>query len=355
MDEFGKQSRVGQQRKGVFPKGWRDACKRVGAGDRQSFTGISCNNAAGESVPLTFIFKGQWRSGPNQEAIVAELSKPTAHLPDGWGSAVWQAESHMMTQDYFLSWIDWFVEKTGASVDDPVLLALDGHSSRMSLLVWEECLKRGVHLFIFPGGITSHIQPQDVGVLGGFTKTLNKMYSTYCKEETAPLTTLIFLGMIRDAWQKSVDVTVIRKAWDKSGLETINGGSDKTRLFPAIKMASPHTNEALLSDPDKAFFQAALCAPLPCPDANDLRASAPLALDGAAFARLRPHQQKLLKLNEQLTMPKYYKDKARQAAEQKKAERAATTTNTGWKKREKEIHIESRMHMHARFINKKVQ
>ena len=53
-------------------------------------------------------------------------------------------------------------------------------------------------------------------------------------------------------------------------------------------------------------------------------------------------------------MPKFYKDKARQAAEQKKAEQAATTTKKGWSKREKELRIESRLHMHARFINKKV-
>ena len=150
-------------------------------------------------------------------------------------------------------------------------------------------------------------------------------------------------AMIRDAWHASVDITVIRKAWDKSGLETINGGSDKTRLFPAVKMASPHTNEALLSDADKAFFKQAMGAPLPCPAANDLRAStAPLALDDAAFARLKPHQQKLLKLKKQLLMPKFYKDKARQAAEQKKAEQAATTTKKGWTKREKELRIESR-------------
>ena len=164
--------------------------------------------------------------------------------------------------------------------------------------------------------------------------------------------------MIRDAWHASVDITVIRKAWDKSGLETINGGSDKTRLFPAVKMASPHTNEALLSDADKAFFEQAKGAPLP---AGMSRRKRPPRIHRPARAgrcRLRSSQApstiKLLKLKEQLLMPKFYKDKARQAAEQKKAEQAATTTKKGWSKREKELRIESRLHMHARFINKKV-
>ena len=66
----------------------------------------------------------------------------------------------------------------------------------------------------------------------------------------------------------------------------------------------------------------------------------------------------ILKLKEQHLLPKFWKDKALQAAEQKKAEQTATTTKKakkGWKKREKELNIESRLHMHARFINNKVQ
>ena len=173
MDEFGKQSRVGKQRKGVFPRGWKDACSRMGAGDRNSFTGISCNNAAGEELELTWIFKGEWRATDRQRAIVKACH--------GWSRVSFQPDSHMMTMTHFMGWIDWFAAHPDvqASPDNPALLALDGHASRMSLFVWKYALSKGVHMFVFPGGITSHIQPQDVGILGPFTSELGKAYSRF--------------------------------------------------------------------------------------------------------------------------------------------------------------------------------
>jgi len=96
-DELGKQSRVGKQRKGVFPRGWTDACSRMGAGDRYSFSGISCSNAAGEDLELTWIFKGQWRNTEKQRAIVRACT--------GWSSASFQPNTHMTTQEHFMGWI----------------------------------------------------------------------------------------------------------------------------------------------------------------------------------------------------------------------------------------------------------
>ena len=50
-DEFGRQTRLEKQGKGLFPIGYRDACSRQGAGDRNSFSGISCNNCLGDELP----------------------------------------------------------------------------------------------------------------------------------------------------------------------------------------------------------------------------------------------------------------------------------------------------------------
>ena len=189
MDEFGKRSRCAKQRKGVFPQGWKDACSRTGAGTRDTFTGMSTNSPTGNGLDLTFIFGQMWRGTPNQKAIMKAC--------EGWAHVAWQESGYMMTMEYFKAWLRWFAIQVKATPNDPVLLALDGHASRISLLVWKYALSLGIKLFIFPGGITSHIQPQDVGVLGPFTRTLGKKYSKHCNS-SQPLTTVIFLKMIKE-------------------------------------------------------------------------------------------------------------------------------------------------------------
>lgn len=351
MDEYGKRTRAGVQHKGVYPTGWLEACGRSGQGDRESFSGCSCNSAAGEQLPHTFIFKGHFRNTENQKAICQELSTPTSQHPNGWGKALWGGEGYFMTRDIFIAWIDWFVDQVKASPDDPVLLALDGHSSRTSLQVWKYCLEKGVFLFIFPGGITSHIQPQDVGVLGPLTRKLNSKYKDHCQKQRGPITTLIFLRMLRDAWEESVNIVVIKTAWDKSGLWTKDGCPNRERLFPAIKAAAPYLKESIAQDPaDQELLEKAFMAPLPCPLKHDKRAPAA----DVDVGELTAFQKRLLELREQLLTPEVYKDKVKFD----KALAEAFKNRPEKKKRsarEKADDKHSRQHLHARFINNEVR
>ena len=63
----------------------------------------------------------------------------------------------MMNAEYFMEYLNYFAEEVKATEADPVILVVDGHSSRMQLHVWLHALSKHVKLFILPGGITSHI------------------------------------------------------------------------------------------------------------------------------------------------------------------------------------------------------
>ena len=270
MDEFGVQSRAEKQSAGVFISGWREPCQRTGAGDRESYTGIACNNAAGESVPLTFIMKGNWRDGPKQ--------KQMHKVVEEYGGVIaWKSDTHLMNGEYFVAWLEWFVKHTGCTKEDPVMLVLDGHGSRMRCDTWVKAVGMGVKLFILPGAVTSHLQPQDVGVLGPFKRELNTTYRNFCVDmPKVPLYAEHHMRQLLAAWAKVVTPKVILDAWDKCGLATKDstpvGMPNRDRLLPAIIHAEPYRNTKLKqNEKDAEMIARAFEQPLPCPPKNDLR------------------------------------------------------------------------------------
>jgi hypothetical protein len=282
MDEFGVQSRLGTQEAGIYITGWQDPRQRTGQGDRQSYTGIACNSAAGKQVPLTFIFKGLYRGTESQKEIAKIVQDKVG------GSVFFKEDTHMINTEYFHGWLEWFQRQSGATPQKPVLLVLDGHTSRGNVTVWKHAMSLGITLFILPGAVTSHLQPQDVGVIGPFKRQLHKDYRTRCETLAGDaLDHVAHVGMLLQAWEASVGSftntglqgdgisKVVVDAWDKSGLVCQGTGKpDPMRLASAIKKAEPFRNEKVeLTDKCRDLWRAAAAAPLPlCTPENDLRA-----------------------------------------------------------------------------------
>ena len=160
------------------------------------------------------------------------------------------------------------------------------------------------------------------------------------------------LTLSLQAWQEAVTKKVIIDAWDKTGLETIEGGSNPERLFAAVKRASPYKKEAIAeTDEDKAFFEKAMAAPLPCPLKNDFRREVPEQDENAPG--LKPHQVELIRLRKELMLPEVY----RKSTDFKAALREVTNQVQPPKKRKKtaEETAETRMRYHAQFIDAQVR
>ena len=350
MDEFGVQSRSEKQAKGVYIIGSKEACSRTGQGDRCSYTGIACNSAAGKQVPLFLIFKGKWQGSKNQDALVDAISEAR-------GMLAFKPDTHMMSTEVFLDWLRVFQEHTGSSPQNPVLLVLDGHSSRANVTVWKKALSLGIKMFILPGAVTSHMQPQDVGVLGPFKKQLYKMYKERCEDLAGvSLVRVEHVKMLLKAWQTSVGKldggvsSVVVKAWDKSGLVCEGTGKpDATRLASAILKAEPCRNkEVELSNKCRELLDAAVAAPLPIGNqAHDLRDRSqghlPKFPDDAP-----PVWGTIKDVADDIQKVASLRAKAVAAKLEKEAIGKAKTTKTAKEKN-------SRLNLHATFVNAEVR
>ena len=153
--------------------------------------------------------------------------------------------------------------------------------------------------------------------------------------------------MIHTAWKQTVTAKVIRDAWDKSGLETKEGGSNPERLFPAVKRAAPFKDEAVKeSDADREFFHKAMEAPLPCPEQYDFRREVP----EVDMKGMHDWERELVLLRNTILLPHVYRpieDLKKYLFKKEQLEA---------KKKKKLPHDveDSRLHLHARFFDQKV-
>lgn len=138
--------------------------KRVGSlasGERgTNTTVICCMSATGIFVPPMFIYKRQ-RMAP--------------HLMNGApaGSIGDCSESGWVNEDLFFKWLQHFQKFTSSSVENPVLLIADNHSSHISISIWEFVREHGIYFVTIPPHTSHRVQPLDVS----FFKPLKTNYA----------------------------------------------------------------------------------------------------------------------------------------------------------------------------------
>jgi len=78
-----------------------------------------------------------------------------------------------MTQSEFVWYIHHFITFAKPSIDSPVLLLLDNHTSHLSVEALDIAAAHGIHILSFPPHCSHRLQPLDVLVFGP-TKTYYK-------------------------------------------------------------------------------------------------------------------------------------------------------------------------------------
>lgn len=112
-----------------------------------------CFSASGQYMPPMMVFPRK-RMDPQLMLNAA---------PGAWGVC---SDSGWMTAELFLGWFKKFVEFSGATVDRPVLLLLDGHSTHtQNLDVINEARSNGVIILCFPPHTTHRLQVADVAYM----------------------------------------------------------------------------------------------------------------------------------------------------------------------------------------------
>jgi len=154
-DETGVPTVTTKVPKVMSSKGAKRAAKATSAERGKTITIVCCMNACGNFVPPAFIFP-RVRMRPE---FLDDARTESLGLADkkGW-----------MNQELFVQYLKHFVTHTRPTKDDPVLLVVDNHSSRMSLEAVEYCRENNVVMLSLPPHSTHKIQPLDVTFYGPF-------------------------------------------------------------------------------------------------------------------------------------------------------------------------------------------
>lgn len=83
-----------------------------------------------------------------------------------------------MNTENFLDFMQRFQKFTRCSIENPILLLLDNHTSHRSLDVLDFCREYGIHVLSFPPHCSNRMQPLDISVFSPFKKATNKL----CKD-----------------------------------------------------------------------------------------------------------------------------------------------------------------------------
>lgn len=154
---------VHKPQKVLAPKGQ----KQVGAatsGERgKNVTICCCMSASGQFVPPMFIYP--------RVRMTSSLER------DGPSGSIYRcSKSGWMNEELFEVWLSHFKNHVKPSLEDPVLLILDNHSSHISLRIYDFCRSNGIKMVTLPPHTSHRTQPLDVV----FFSPLKSAYHNEC-------------------------------------------------------------------------------------------------------------------------------------------------------------------------------
>lgn len=149
--------------------------KQVGvltsAGRGQHVTVVGCIGSSGQCVPPALIFPRKTFN---------------ANLYDGAppGTLKMYQDTGYMTGELFIEWMNYFIRYTKPSLEEKVLLLLDGHSSHKTVDALELAKKSGVILLCLPPHCMHRLQPLEVGISGPLDVYFNQEIEIWLKSNT---------------------------------------------------------------------------------------------------------------------------------------------------------------------------
>lgn len=146
-------STVHRPQKILAAKGKKQVGALTSAERGQHTTVVCCMSSSGNFVPPALIFA--------RKKYKHELFDGT---PTGTLGLV--NESGWMTGELFLQWLKHFKEYANPSVENKVLLLVDGHSSHKHVDVLTYAKENGILMISFPPHCTHRLQPLDVAFFG---------------------------------------------------------------------------------------------------------------------------------------------------------------------------------------------
>ncbi|KAJ4435553.1 hypothetical protein ANN_18169 [Periplaneta americana] len=138
--------------------------------------------------------------------------------------AVYRCSSNgWMTTELFTEWMQHFAEQSNASVNNPVLLIMDNHSSHISLQTYLLCKQSGIHIVSIPPHTSHRLQPLDLTFFGPLKCALNKECDLFMKCHAAEkITPYDVPGLFNKAYSRVASVEKAARGFQCAGIWPLN-------------------------------------------------------------------------------------------------------------------------------------
>lgn len=182
-------------------------------------TVVCCMNPTGQYVPPALIFpRKNWKNELIDGAPVGSIG---IAQETGW-----------MTGEVFLKWLNHFVSFVKPTVEDKVLLIVDGHSSHKQLGVVDYAKQNGIVMLCLPPHCTHRLQPLDVAFYGPLKSYYDQEVRKWLK--TNPGRTVgqyQISSLFSVAYGKTATVANSESGFQKTGIWPINPDIFEDHLF----------------------------------------------------------------------------------------------------------------------------
>lgn len=210
MDETGL-STVQRPQKIIAMKGRRQV-GAITSGERGvNTTCICCMSAAGRYIPPMLIFK--------RVRFRDELK--TGAPP---GTKFSCSESGWITKELFVEWLQHFIENVHPSLDSPVLLILDGHTTHTcNLEAIKLAREKGIVMLSLPSHCTHRLQPLDVSFFKPLSTYFNEAADKWMRTNPGQLITQFQIShLLGDAYSRAATVGNAIHGFQKCGIWPID-------------------------------------------------------------------------------------------------------------------------------------
>lgn len=193
-------------------------------------TAVIAVSAVGHYIPPMLIFA--------RKRFKAELMDGTTA-----GTIGVCREKGWMDSELFLEFLKHFARQVNASVNNKVLLLVDGHGSHRTLMAVEFCRANGIILVCFPPHCTHRMQPLDVAFFAPLMTYYNQEVTVWLKAHPGRIVTQFQVGyLFSRAFQRAATVMTAVNAFQTTGIVPLNPYIFADHLFAPAETTDRSTD-----------------------------------------------------------------------------------------------------------------
>lgn len=230
MDESGF-STVQKKAQRVLASKGKHQVGAISSGERGVLTTfVACTNANGNYVPPMIIYKRK-RMHPS----LANGAPPA--------SLVEVSESGYIDSGLFVKWLEHFIKHVKPSVNEKVLLLLDGHTTHSkNLKAINLARENGVLLLQLPGHTTHRLQPLDIAIFKPLQTFYDQAIATWLRcNPGRKVTQMEVSSLLANAYEKTATYTNAKNGFQATGIWPVDRNVfSETDFIVSENLKEPH-------------------------------------------------------------------------------------------------------------------